>query len=124
MRDIHCANVHAGQLHEDIPLHPNPLPPAPQAISQQIKESVGHMRVLALVAPFAAMSGSADTFFVITKAVASFIKVSLCVCVCWGGGGMSAHIQRTPYARIPFHMRMFRLGVALCAGTFFNPSRA
>jgi len=34
------------------------------------------MRVLALVAPFAAVSGSADTFFIITKAVASFIKVS------------------------------------------------
>jgi hypothetical protein len=45
------------------------------ALNQQIKDSVKNMRMLALVAPFAAVSGSADTFFIITKAVASFIKV-------------------------------------------------
>lgn len=44
-------------------------------LNQQIKDSVKQMRMLALVAPFAAVSGSADTFFIITKAVASFIKV-------------------------------------------------
>ena len=46
-------------------------------LNQQIKDSVKQMRMLAIVAPFAAVSGSADTFFIITKAVASFIKVSL-----------------------------------------------
>jgi negative regulator of replication initiation len=44
-------------------------------LNQQIKDSVKSMRMLALVAPFAAVSGSADTFYIITKAVASFIKV-------------------------------------------------
>ena len=47
-------------------------------LNQQIKDSVKNMRMLALVAPFAAVSGSADTFFIITKAVASFIKVIPC----------------------------------------------
>ena len=46
-------------------------------LNQQIKDSVKNMRMLALIAPFAAVSGSADTFYIITKAVASFIKVSL-----------------------------------------------
>lgn len=46
-----------------------------EAVNQQIKESVKQMRMLAIIAPFAAVSGSADTFFIITKAVASFIKV-------------------------------------------------
>jgi len=46
-------------------------------LNANIKESVRNMRVLALVAPFAAVSGSADTFFIITKAVASFIKLYL-----------------------------------------------
>lgn len=31
--------------------------------------------MLAVVAPLAAVGGSTDTFFIITKAVASFIKV-------------------------------------------------
>lgn len=44
-------------------------------LNQQIKDSVKNMRMLALIAPFAAVSGSADTFYIITKAVASFIKV-------------------------------------------------
>lgn len=51
------------------------------AVNQQIKDSLKSMRVLALVAPFAAVSGSADTFFIITKAVASFIKVGAPACV-------------------------------------------
>jgi len=44
-------------------------------LNQQIKDSVRNMRMLTLIAPFAAVSGSADTFYIITKAVASFIKV-------------------------------------------------
>ena len=44
-------------------------------INAQIKDSVKHMRMLALIAPFAAVSSGPDTFFIITKAVASFIKV-------------------------------------------------
>lgn len=44
-------------------------------MNNEIRNSVRQMRALALVAPFAAVSGSADTFYVITKAVASFIKV-------------------------------------------------
>lgn len=50
-------------------------------LNQQIKESVKHMRTLAIIAPFAAVSGSADTFFIITKAVASFIKVCTRSCL-------------------------------------------
>lgn len=46
-------------------------------INAQIKESMRSMKMLALVMPFAAVSGSTDTFFIITKAVASFIKVSV-----------------------------------------------
>jgi YggT family protein len=46
-------------------------------LNQQIKDSVKNMRMLALIAPFAAVSGSADTFYIITKAVASFIKLYL-----------------------------------------------
>jgi len=48
-----------------------------EAINAQIKENLRSMRMLALVMPFAAVSGSTDTFFIITKAVASFIKVRL-----------------------------------------------
>ena len=48
-----------------------------EAINTQIKENLRSMRMLALVMPFAAVSGSTDTFFIITKAVASFIKVRL-----------------------------------------------
>lgn len=48
------------------------------AINAQIKENMKSLRMLALVMPFAAVSGSTDTFFIITKAVASFIKVRLC----------------------------------------------
>jgi len=48
-----------------------------QDINAQIKDSVKSMRMLAMVIPFAAVSGSTDTFFIITKAVASFIKLYL-----------------------------------------------
>lgn len=46
-------------------------------LNAQIKQSVKSMRMLAMVVPFAAVSGSTDTFFIITKAVASFIKLYL-----------------------------------------------
>jgi YggT family protein len=46
-------------------------------LNSQIKQSVKSMRMLAMVVPFAAVSGSTDTFFIITKAVASFIKLYL-----------------------------------------------
>lgn len=47
------------------------------AINGQIKESIRGMRMLAMVVPFAAVSGSTPTFMIITKAVASFIKLYL-----------------------------------------------
>lgn len=47
-----------------------------QEVNLQIKQSVKQLRVLAAVAPLAAVSGSADTLFVVTRAVASFIKVA------------------------------------------------
>jgi len=47
------------------------------AINGQIKESIRGMRMLAMVVPFAAVSGSTPTFLIITKAVASFIKLYL-----------------------------------------------
>lgn len=48
-----------------------------EELNVQIRGSLKQMRVLALVAPFAAVSGGADTFMIITKAVASFIKLYL-----------------------------------------------
>jgi len=48
-----------------------------QDFNAQIKAAVKNMRCLAAVAPFAAASGSTNTFILITKAVGSFIKVSL-----------------------------------------------
>jgi len=44
-------------------------------VNLQIQQSARQLRILAAVAPFAAVSGSADTLFIVTKAVASFIKV-------------------------------------------------
>lgn len=46
-------------------------------INAQIKASIKNMRCLAAVAPFAAASGSTNTFILITKAVGSFIKLYL-----------------------------------------------
>lgn len=48
-----------------------------EAVNFQIKQSARQLRILAAVAPFAAVSGSADTLFIVTKAVASFIKLYL-----------------------------------------------
>jgi hypothetical protein len=45
------------------------------ALREGVRDSLRQVRTLALVAPFAAVTGSADTFMIITKAVASFIKV-------------------------------------------------
>jgi hypothetical protein len=53
-----------------------------QAVNLQIQQSVKQLRILAAVAPFAAVSGSADTLVIVTKAVASFIKVRREDCVC------------------------------------------
>ena len=50
---------------------------AEQDVNEQIRQSMKQMRMLAVVAPFAAATGSADSFFIITKAVASFIKLYL-----------------------------------------------
>lgn len=50
---------------------------AEQDINAQIRASMKQMRMLALVAPFTAASGSTDTFMIITRAVASFIKLYL-----------------------------------------------
>lgn len=47
-----------------------------QDINAGIRSSVRHMRCLMAVAPFAAATGSASTFLLITKAVGSFIKVT------------------------------------------------
>lgn len=56
-----------------------------QEVNLQIKQSIKQLRILAAVAPFAAVSGSADTFFIVTKAVASFIKVRRAVAACRSG---------------------------------------
>lgn len=50
---------------------------AEEDVNAQIREGVRQMRVLALVAPLAAVSGGADTFLIVTRAVASFIKLYL-----------------------------------------------
>jgi hypothetical protein len=50
---------------------------AEQELEAQVRTGLRQMRVLALVAPFAAASGSTDTFMIITRAVASFIKLYL-----------------------------------------------
>lgn len=47
-----------------------------QEVNAQIKASIKNMRCLAAVAPFAAVSGSTNTFILITRAVGSFIKVT------------------------------------------------
>lgn len=48
-----------------------------EEVNREVRRSAATMRTLVLVAPFAAVSGSTDTFFIITKAVASFIKLYL-----------------------------------------------
>ncbi|KAI3430364.1 hypothetical protein D9Q98_004959 [Chlorella vulgaris] len=50
---------------------------AEQDLEAQMKVALKQMRMLTLVAPFAAVSGSTDTFMIITRAVASFIKLYL-----------------------------------------------
>jgi len=46
-------------------------------INAKIRSGIKHMRCLMAVAPFAAATGSASTFLLITKAVGSFIKLYL-----------------------------------------------
>ena len=44
-------------------------------MSTGIRQSVRHARMLGVVAPFAAASSGANTFLLLTKAMAKFIKV-------------------------------------------------
>ena len=46
-------------------------------LNTSIKQSVRHFHMLGAIAPFAAASGGANTFLLLTKAMARFIKVSL-----------------------------------------------
>lgn len=48
-------------------------------MSASIKQSVRHFHMLGAIAPFAAASGGANTFLLLTKAMAKFIKVCLCL---------------------------------------------
>ena len=49
--------------------------PDPAVLNASIKQSVRHFHMLGAVAPFAAASGGANTFLLLTKAMARFIKV-------------------------------------------------
>ena len=46
-------------------------------LNKSIKQSVRHFHMLGAIAPFAAASGGANTFLLLTKAMARFIKVSI-----------------------------------------------
>ncbi len=46
-------------------------------VNKSIKQSVRHFHMLGAIAPFAAASGGANTFLLLTKAMARFIKVSI-----------------------------------------------
>ena len=50
--------------------------PDPAVLNASIKQSVRHFHMLGAIAPFAAASGGANTFLLLTKAMARFIKVS------------------------------------------------
>jgi hypothetical protein len=47
----------------------------PAALNTGIRQSVRHMHMLGVIAPFAAASSGANTFLLLTKAMAKFIKV-------------------------------------------------
>ncbi|CAL8464131.1 g3666 [Coccomyxa elongata] len=49
----------------------------PVVISSSIKQSVRHFHMLGAVAPFAAASSGANTFLLLTKAMAKFLKIYL-----------------------------------------------
>lgn len=65
------------QLAALLQVKPDQQQASSQDINAQIKAAVKNMRCLAAVAPFAAASGSTNTFILITKAVGSFIKLYL-----------------------------------------------
>ena len=44
-------------------------------VNAGIRQSVRHMHMLGVIAPFAAASSGANTFLLLTKAMAKFIKV-------------------------------------------------
>ncbi len=48
----------------------------PAVINSGIKQSVRHFHMLGVIAPFAAASSGANTFLLLTKAMAKFLKVS------------------------------------------------
>jgi hypothetical protein len=48
-------------------------------VNVNIKQSVRHFHMLGAIAPFAAASSGANTFLLLTKAMAKFIKVRSCV---------------------------------------------
>jgi hypothetical protein len=50
--------------------------PDASALNTSIKQSVRNFHMLGAIAPFAAASGGANTFLLLTKAMARFIKVS------------------------------------------------
>lgn len=50
--------------------------PDAAVLNKSIKQSVRHFHMLGAIAPFAAASGGANTFLLLTKAMARFIKVS------------------------------------------------
>ena len=50
--------------------------PDASVLNTSIKQSVRHFHMLGAIAPFAAASGGANTFLLLTKAMARFIKVS------------------------------------------------
>jgi hypothetical protein len=49
----------------------------PAVINSGIKQSVRHFHMLGVIAPFAAASSGANTFLLLTKAMAKFLKVSI-----------------------------------------------
>ncbi|CAL5226826.1 g9689 [Coccomyxa viridis] len=51
--------------------------PDAAVLNKSIKQSVRHFHMLGAIAPFAAASGGANTFLLLTKAMARFIKIYL-----------------------------------------------
>ncbi|EIE24796.1 YGGT-domain-containing protein [Coccomyxa subellipsoidea C-169] len=49
----------------------------PAVINSGIKQSVRHFHMLGVIAPFAAASSGANTFLLLTKAMAKFLKIYL-----------------------------------------------
>ena len=54
-------------------------------VNAGIRQSVRHMHMLGVIAPFAAASSGANTFLLLTKAMAKFIKVAPHALACHSG---------------------------------------